>query len=227
MKKIISALFLSICASYSATTFSNDTMKAREIVEKATLTVKNFTVDPNMHYLRERVADAEGLLIIPALLKGAFIVGGSGGTGVLVPKDKSGQWGNPTFYTMGSGSVGFQFGGEVSEIILMVMTENGMNSLLTSSMKLGADASVAAGPVGIGAKGQTADILAYSRTKGAFAGASVEGAVIKVRDKHNAAYYGKEVRPVDIIVSKNVSSPHADALRNAVAGLISASPSSN
>ena len=223
MKKTIAALLLSICTFYSVTLMADDTMKAREIVEKATLTVQNFTVDPNMNYLRDRVAEAEGLLIIPALVKGAFIVGGSGGTGVLVPKDKSGQWGSPAFYTMGSGSVGFQIGGEVSEIILMVMTENGMNSLLTSSMKLGADASVAAGPVGIGAKGQTADILAYSRTKGAFAGASFEGAVIKIRDKYNAGYYGKEVRPVDIIVSKNVSSPHADKLRNAVAALISAS----
>lgn len=220
MKKILSALLIFVLASLSLPSLADDLLKAREVVEKANLSVKNFTADPNMQYLRENLSDAEGLLIIPALVKGAFIVGGSGGTGVLLAKGKDAQWSSPAFYTMGSGSIGFQWGGEVSEIILMVMTQKGMDHLLSSSFKLGADASVAAGPVGVGTKAQTADILAYSRTKGVFAGFSLEGAVVKVRPKYNAAYYSKEVRPLDILVAQNISSPHADQLRNSVAALV-------
>ncbi len=222
MKKVISVLLTLPIALFSLTCFADDALKAREVVEKATLSVKNFTVDPNMSYLRENIGNAEGLLIIPALIKGAFIVGGSGGTGVLLAKGSNSEWSSPAFYTMGSGSVGFQWGGEVSEIILMVMTKKGMDHLLSSSFKLGADASVAAGPVGVGTRAQTVDILAYSRTKGVFAGFSLEGAVIKVRPKYNAAYYGKDVRPLDILVERNISSPHADKLRNSIAALVTA-----
>jgi len=118
---------------------------------------------------------------------------------------------------MGSVSFGLQFGGEASEIILMIMTEKGMDSMLTTSFKLGADATVAAGPVGTGAKAATADILAFARSKGAFAGISIEGAVIKPRDGWNASYYGKTVSPADITIRHMVSNPHADKLRSLVA----------
>lgn len=199
---------------------ADDLLKAKELVEKANISVKNFTFDPNMSYLRANLHKAEGLLIIPALIKGAFIVGGSGGSGVLLARGTDARWSSPAFYTMGTGSIGFQWGGEVSEIILMVMTKTGMDKLLSSSFKLGTDASVAAGPVGVGAKAQTVDILAFSRTKGIFAGVSVEGAVIKVRPEYNAAYYGEEVRPVDIILGGKVENPHANPLRNSVAALV-------
>lgn len=222
MKIKIAALLLFTITFVSLPCLADDALKAREVVEKANLSVKNFTADPKMSYLRDNIGDAQGLLVIPAMVKGAFIIGGSGGTGVLLAKGDKGQWSSPAFYTMGSGSIGFQWGGEVSEIILMVMTQNGMDHLLSSSFKLGADASVAAGPVGAGTKAQTADILAYSRSKGVFAGVSLEGAVVKVRPKYNAAYYLKEVRPVDILVAQNISSPHADQLRNSVTALVAA-----
>ncbi len=121
---------------------------------------------------------------------------------------------------MGSGSIGLQIGGEVSEIVLMIMTKGGMDSLLASSFKLGTDASVAAGPVGVGAKAQAADILAFSRTKGAFAGISLEGSVIRVRADYNAAYYGKEIRASDVFITRTVANPHADELRTAVAAMV-------
>jgi len=222
MKNKITAMLLFTITFISLPCLADDALKAREVVEKANLSVKNFTVDPNMSYLRDNIGGAQGLLVIPAMVKGAFIIGGSGGTGVLLAKGDKGEWSSPAFYTMGSGSIGFQWGGEVSEIILMVMTQNGMDHLLSSSFKLGADASVAAGPVGAGTKAQTADILAYSRSKGVFAGVSLEGAVVKVRPKYNSAYYLKEVRPVDILVAQNISSPHADELRNSVVALIAA-----
>ena len=219
MKRLFALLWL-LCFSYGSVTYADDALEARELVDKANLSVKAFAADTNMSYLRDNLGDAEGLLIIPALIKGAFFFGGSGGSGVLLAREKGNRWTYPAFYTMGSGSFGFQWGGEVSEIILMVMTQRGMDKLLTSSFKLGFDTSVAAGPVGVGAKAQAADILAFSRTKGAFAGVSVEGAVIKVRPQYNAAYYGKNVRPADIIVSKSARNLHADELRRSVSALV-------
>jgi len=97
------------------------------------------------------------------------------------------------------------------------MTERGMEKLLASSFKLGADLTVAAGPVDGGAKAQTADVLTYTRSKGAFGGMSIDGTVVKTRDKLNEAYYGKPASPTDIIIRKSVSNPQADKLRSAVA----------
>ena len=220
MKRLVQALFFLYAFSFAITSYADNVVKSRELVEKANLSAKTFATDPNMSYLHANLGKAEGVLIIPALVKGGFIVGGSGGSGVLLAKGEGNQWSYPAFYTMGSGSIGIQIGGEVSEIVLMVMTKSGMDSLLASSFKLGADASVAAGPVGVGAKGQSVDILAFSRSKGAFAGVSLEGAVIKVRPEYNAAYYGKEVRTTDIFVTKAVSNPHADELRRSVATMV-------
>ena len=196
------------------------TVKARQIVENADASVKAFTSDSNMAYLHNNLGAAQGLLIIPKLVKGAFIVGGSGGSGVLLKRGKGNTWSQPAFYTMSSGSIGLQIGGQASEIVLMVMTKNGLDSLLASSFKLGVDASVAAGPVGIGGQEKTADILAFYRTKGAFLGVSLEGAGVQVRADYNSAYYGSEIRPIDILVNGKVSNPHADPLRASVANLV-------
>ena len=101
----------------------------------------------------------------------------------------------------------------------MVMTDRGMETLLTSSFKLGADVTMAAGPVGGGATAKTADILSYSRSKGAFAGMAFDGGVIKTKDKFNEAYYGKALSPTDILIRKSVTNPQADNLRAAVAAV--------
>jgi len=118
---------------------------------------------------------------------------------------------------MGSVSFGLQVGGEASEIVLMIMTDKGMDSMLTTSFKLGADATVAAGPMGIGAKAATADILAFARSKGVFMGISIEGAIVKPRDKWNAAYYKQSVSPADIIIRKVTTNPQAEELRKVIA----------
>ena len=220
MKRLVQALLVLYAFGLAITAYADNVAKSRELVEKANLSAQTFAADPNMSYLHANLGKAEGVLIIPALVKGGFIVGGSGGSGVLLAKGEGNQWSYPSFYTMGSGSIGIQIGGEVSEIVLMVMTKSGMDSLLASSFKLGTDASVAAGPVGVGAKGQSVDILAFSRSKGLFGGVSLEGAVIKVRPEYNSAYYGKEVRTTDIFVTKAVSNPHADELRTSVAQMV-------
>ena len=191
--------------------------EAEALVEKSTTVVSSFTADPDLDWFRKNVYRAQAVLIIPQNLKGAFLVGGAGGSGVLLARDiKTGQWSYPAFYTLGSLSIGLQAGAESSEIILMVMTERGMESMLTSSFKLGADVTLAAGPVGVGAKAKTADIISYARAKGVFAGVSLDGAVVKTRDGLNGAYYGRKVSPTDILIRRDAVNGHADKLRAAV-----------
>ena len=198
---------------------SAEEAKTINIVNLSTQAVNNFSTDPDMQWFRDNMHKAKGILILPKQVKAGFFIGGSGGSGVLLIQTKGQTWSDPAFYTMGSGTIGFQIGGEVSEIILMINTEKGVDSLLTSSFKLGGDVSVAAGPVGAGAKAQTADVLAFSRTKGAYAGINLEGAVIKIREDYNSEYYGKQTSPREILIEHTATNPHADALRNAVANL--------
>ncbi len=190
----------------------------QELVDNAVITFKTLMADPNMSWLRTHIQSAKGILICPKFMKGAFIFGAEGGTGVLLGRSaRTGEWSYPAFYGLGSVSFGLQAGAEVSEVILLVMTENGMDALLSTSLKLGADVSVAAGPVGAGAKAQTTDILAFAKTAGLFGGVSIEGAVITSRDSWNQKYYGRDVRPVDIIIRRNVANPGADRLRALIA----------
>ncbi|OAG27447.1 lipid-binding SYLF domain-containing protein [Thermodesulfatator autotrophicus] len=184
-----------------------------ELVDKATITLKNFMSDKQMSWLRTHLKEAKGIIIIPQMIKGAYFLGGSLGNGVLLARYSGNTWSYPAFYTIGSVSFGLQIGGEVSEIVLLIMTQQGLDSFLATSVKLGADVSVAAGPVGKGAKAQLVDVLAFARSKGAFIGVSLEGAVVKVRNSWNHEYYGQKVRPVDIIYGRKVKNPHADKLR--------------
>jgi lipid-binding SYLF domain-containing protein len=189
------------------------------LVDKARVTFDTFMKDENQAWLKENLNQAKGLIIIPSLLKAGFFIGGSGGSGVLIVKDeKTGQWSQPAFYTLGAGSFGIQFGAEAAEIIMMVRTQKAVDKLFTSSFKLGGDTSIAVGPVGGGVKSNiVADILSFTRTKGAYAGVSLEGSVISTKDKWNAAYYGKAVNPVDIIVKRSVSNPGSKNLLTSVA----------
>lgn len=192
--------------------------KPQDIVDGAVTTLNNFSSDPNMTWFQKHIKDAKGVFIVPSLVKAGFVLGGSGGSGVLLSRvDDTSKWSYPAFYTMGSGTFGLQAGVEKAEVVMLVMTEKGMSAMLGNKFQLGADASVAAGPVGVGAQAATADILQFSRSKGVFGGLTVEGAVIAVRDKWNHAYYGKEVLPVDILQKHTVQVAGADLLRKAVA----------
>lgn len=199
---------------------AQEAAKQQALVDMARITVDSFAADPDMAWLRAHLKDVKGVLVVPELVKGAFVVGGSGGSGVLLARDAStGKWTAPAFYSMGSASLGLQIGGQKAEVILLLMTRRALESMYTSSVKLGGDFSVAAGPVGVGtaAQGVRADMVSFARTKGAFAGGSLDGAVVKVSDAGNSAYYGKPVRPVDILVTRTVNNPKSSELRAALA----------
>ena len=203
----------------------------KDLVEKSRMTLDGFLADSNMVWFRDHMKEARGVLIVPQLLKAAFFFGGEGGSGVfLVKDDKTGEWSDPAFYTMGAGSFGFQFGAQASEVVLLVLSQRGVESLLTSTFKLGGDVSVAVGPVGAGIEGSTAmnlsaDLLTFARAKGLFGGISLEGAVIATRDEWNRDYYGKEVRPTDILVKRAVMNPQSADLKAALARAAAGKPS--
>jgi lipid-binding SYLF domain-containing protein len=187
------------------------------LVDQADTTLSNFMRDPEMKWLQQNFSRARAVLISPEIVKAGFIIGGSGGRAVLVAKN-GGKWVGPAFYTLATASVGFQAGIAASEMITLVMTEKGMNSLLASTFKFGADASVAAGPVGAGAKSDvTADLIAFSRSKGVYGGLNLDGTVVSSNDDWNKAYYGKPALPPDILVKSSVSAKGADKLLGDVA----------
>lgn len=184
------------------------------LVDRSLSVYRGFLADADMGWFRNNVVKARGIFIVPQMLRGGFIVGGSGGQGVLLAQDPaSGKWSSPAFYSMGSLSFGLQIGADASEIILLVMTDRGLNAMLSTDLKLGADVAVAAGPVGASAKAQTADILAFGRSQGLYGGVSLEGAAISPMDDWNRQYYGKPVQVFDILVNLKWQNSQADALR--------------
>ena len=182
-------------------------------------TLSNFQRDPDMTWFRNHLKDARAVIISPSITRAGFVFGGKGGEAVVLSRDgTSGQWVGPAFYNMGAGTVGFQIGVDVSEVIMLVMTEKAVNALLSSSFKLGGDISVAVGPVGGGAGSNiTADVISFARSKGVYAGLSLEGAVIAPDNKANDAFYGRPASPVDILVRRNVQSPASLSLRQSLA----------
>jgi lipid-binding SYLF domain-containing protein len=211
--------------------WADDAQDARQLVEKARLTFESFQADPQMGpNLRSLVRRAKGVMIYPQVLRGAFLFGASGGNGVfLVRHRESDTWAGPAFYSFGEASVGLQAGGEVSEVVLVALTDKGVTALLKTSGKLGANASVAAGPVGVGVEAATAnlsaDLVSYARNQGLYAGISVEGAIVSPRDKLARAYYGEAVTPTQILVQRDVTNPQAAGLVAAVASVAGGSAS--
>ena len=190
----------------------------QDLVNAAETTFSNFMRDPDMTWLQRHIGTARAVLIAPQVVKAGFIFGGSGGRGVLFARnEQTGRWEGPAFYNLATASVGFQAGIAVAESVTLVMTEKGLNSLLAHSVKLGGDASVAAGPVGAGANSDvTTDFIAFSRANGLYGGLNLEGAVIGVANNWNEGYYGRGVLPPDILLRASVHNMQADRLAAAI-----------
>jgi lipid-binding SYLF domain-containing protein len=192
---------------------------AQASVRAAESTLSNFANDPQMTWMRSHLKDAKAVLVSPRIIKAGLVFGGSGGSGVLMVRNGH-QWVGPALYKLAGGSFGFQAGVEASEMVALVMTDKALNSLMATSFKVGGDASVAAGPVGIGASAPvTADILVFSRAKGLYGGLNIDGSVISTDDTGNASFYGRPATPVDILIKRNVTSPSAASIQRTAATL--------
>jgi len=173
---------------------------------------------------------ARCVVVMPSVLKAAFVVGGSYGRGAMVcrtGKDFAGPWGAPAMYALEGGNIGLQIGGEATDFVLLVINDRGVDSLLRTKVKLGADASVAAGPKGRTAAADTdaymrSEILAYSRARGVFAGVSLEGSTLRPDNDGNRDLYGRKIRTTTIIKETSVAMPEAG--RSLTATLQKASP---
>ena len=205
---------------------ADDANDARAVVDQAEVTLKNFLSDPDMKWFAAHLENAKGIYIIPKLLKGALIFGVEGGNGLVLARDEqSGAWSEPVFYETSAASFGLQAGAQTSEAIVLIMTQKGVDSLLANKLTLGADGSVAIGPKGMGADTNIkADFVTFTRAKGLYAGVSFDGASIRTRDDLNAAYFGENVRPADIIIAhKAKPNPHSKEL-HAMLGTAFAKP---
>ncbi len=198
-----------------------DKAEAQAIVDKAKGTLTDLMNDSKFSWMHQFIEQAKGVVIFPQVIKGGFVVGGTGGTGVLLVRDpETGTWSEPAFYTLGSVTLGLQIGGEAAEVVMLAMSQKAIDSLMSSSVKLGGDASVAVGPIGAGAKGSAtipqvnADFVSFTKAKGLYAGLNLEGSVLAVRSSLNESYYGATVGPRDILYGKKAANPGADDLRS-------------
>ena len=179
---------------------------------------------------RDLLDKARCVVVMPSVLKAAFLVGGDYGRGIMIcrtGKDFSGHWGAPAMYALEGGSIGLQIGGEATDYVFLIMNNRGANSLLHSKVKLGADASIAAGPVGRTTAADTdaylrSEILSYSRARGVFAGVSLEGSTLRPDDTANRELYGRSVTAAQIVRESEVRAP--SIANSLIAQLENASP---
>ena len=195
------ALLLMIAVRVPAV-FAEDGTK---MVYEATGVLKEIMAIPEKGIPPALLSDAYGVAIVPGVIKLGFIIGGRYGTGVLMVRDKDGTWSSPTFVSLAGGGIGWQIGAQSTDIILVFKSRKSIDGIMKGKFTLGADASVAAGPVGRNLEAATdvklkAEIYSYSRSRGLFAGISLEGAALQIDGDTNAAFYGKKnIRAEDIL----------------------------
>lgn len=195
----------------------------QQLIERSRLVLDAFLSDPQFELVRVYVQNAYAVLIIPEMLKAGFLLGANYGTGVLVARDpQSGAWGDPAFYGMGGGSIGLQIGLQSSDMIFTVMNEGALGKLLDHGVKFGADAGVAAGPLGAAVGTGTTthlgeDIYAWGMSQGLFGGFWLDGSLLRPKNDWNQAYYGRPIQPEEIVRQHTLAAnPEVAALHDAL-----------
>lgn len=186
--------------------------RSERLVEESRLVLRSFLDDQQYQRMRVYVQNAYAIMIVPDLLKGGFIAGAERGTAVMVVRNPAtGGWGQPAFYDVYGGSLGLQFGVQSSDVVLTIMNEGAVKKMVGSGLKLGADASVTAGRSGatVGAATTTRfgeDLYVFAKNQGLFGGFAIDGSYVGAKDDWNAAYYGRPVRPWEVLSDFNVIS---------------------
>jgi SH3 domain-containing YSC84-like protein 1 len=231
MKGVFAVALAVLFSSWSATAaFARDKdEKENDRIQNAAMVLHEILNVPD-NIPQDLLDKARCVIVFPSVVKAAFVVGGSYGRGVMVchtGKDFAGPWGAPAMMALEGGSVGFQIGGQATDFVILVMNNRGVDSLLHNKVKLGADASIAAGPKGRDAAAATdlafrSEMLSYSRSRGAFAGVSLEGSTLRPDNDANRRLYGREASAVDIIAESKVEAP--PSARELISTLQKASP---
>jgi SH3 domain-containing YSC84-like protein 1 len=195
----------------------------QRLIDRARIVIEEFQADPNFVNVPIYVQNAYALLIVPDMLQGGLFIGAEHGVGVLVARDPvSGAWGDPAFYELWGGSLGLQIGGRSSDVIFTLMNAAAVDKLLTTSFKMGADASMAVGRIGAGVGAGTTirfgeDIYVFSRSRGLYGGLALDGSVVNERTEWNRAFYGAGVSARQILRGELPPQPGAAGLRQAIA----------
>src|ERR1700719_3183988 len=220
MKSIVSALLTATLIAapvmFTPTVRADDTTKDEDRIQNAGQVVKEIMNIPD-NMPQSLIDKADCVIVFPSVLKAAFIVGASYGRGVMTCRrgdEFNGPWSAPSMMPLEGASFGFQAGGQATDFVLLVMNDQGANGILSSKVKLGGDASAAAGPVGRNATAETdvtvrAEILSYSRARGLFAGVSLEGSTIRPDNNANEKIYGEKVSAKDIVIAHETHVPGA------------------
>jgi lipid-binding SYLF domain-containing protein len=185
-----------------------------ERANNAVRVLKEIMIAPDKRVPAEMLANAYAVAVIPDVIKAGFVIGGRHGVGLVSVKAADGTWSNPSFVSMTGGSIGFQAGIQSTDVILVFRTQRGVDSIVHGKFTLGADASVAAGPVGRDAHAATdaqlkAEIYSYSRSRGLFAGIALDGSVLAIDNDANQAVYGDGVTPRRIFAGGVNNVPNA------------------
>ncbi|HXA71696.1 MAG TPA: lipid-binding SYLF domain-containing protein [Stellaceae bacterium] len=218
MRRILMVAVMALALAVPQLAMASD---EQEVVDDAANAVQRLSTSSGLAAnARDLLHRARGVMIVPTLVKGGFIFGAQGGTGVLLSRDpKTGSWSYPAFYAMGAGSFGLQIGLEVSKIMLIIMNDKALNAIMKSEFKIGAEAGIAVVTLGGGAEASTtaaggADIYALAESAGLFGGIAIQGGIIKPRLQQDHAYYGPNVTAQDIVLRRTAKNPAAENLRN-------------
>lgn len=221
-RSVLTGSLAAVAAPFVAATSARADARRQALVDQCLKSAQKVLSGKDFPDALKIMPDAKGLIIVPELVQGGFIVGAAGGRGVLLARTRPGDWSYPAFYVMGSGSIGLQVGGKVSEIVFIIRTEKGLNAILDKKFKFGAEAGVTMVAVGAGFEGATTaavggDIVAFSNSAGLFAGASLEGSYIDADNDWNSLYYGPGATGRAIVIDRRFTNPGAEPLRQYLA----------
>lgn len=216
-----------VCAGFLVATLppsARASTDAQNLVDQARVTLDDVKKDKEFGNAPDLLHRAKAVMIVPALFKGGFFVGGEGGTGVVMTRDAGGHWSYPAFYTLVSASFGLQIGAEQSELVLIALTDRARRAFLQDEFKIGAEAGLAVVTLGASAEAASAsnlkaDIVVWTSSSGAYAGLTLNGSVIKPRQRYNEEYYGRAVGPTEIESGSSVRNHGADRLRHALGAM--------
>lgn len=215
MYRLIGGLVAAALLLVSAPALASD---PAEKVRTAAVVLEQIMAIPEQAIPPQLLGDAHGVAIIPDVIKAGFVVGGRHGRGIMMVRQADGEWSNPLFVSVTGGSIGWQIGAQSTDLILVFKTPRSVEGILRGKFTLGADAAIAAGPVGRRVEGATdaelkAEIVSYSRSRGLFAGISLEGASLQVDDAAIDRYYGQQASPREILGGQGSAPPEAQKVK--------------
>jgi lipid-binding SYLF domain-containing protein len=221
-RTVLSGTAATFAAPFLAAVPARADAKRQSLVDSCLESARKVLGGPDFPDAGRNMTNAKAVLIIPELVQGGFIFGAAGGRGALMARTGAREWSPPAFYGMGSGSVGFQIGAKVSEVVFIIRTDKGLSAILDHKFKFGAEGGVTLVAVGIGLEGASttamgADIVAFGSSAGLFAGVSLEGSYLDADNDWNALYYGPGATTKAIVLDRRFSNPGAEPIRQYLA----------